>query len=523
MPYSGITPGSDLEKKIDRCVLDVMADDPKLDKSSAIAICRASIKKKEVEMSKGQKTRKGKTARQRRKEAHRKLEEVLEAAEEQVEDILDEAMTEEESEEDVEEDVLDEIMEGNIEVIDEIPEDTDASEDELTDILVELASEEDVEEEKSVDVELSELVSEVVQKVVAKIRSAAKKVGIGQAKKKQSALTIIKNTKDVSGDFPYRWVGKVSGNFKDRDGEIITQEAHEEYVSWLHEKVFDKRPELAPEFRTWHTPGTGRKARADAAAFLNGFLVMSGPLTRSEAHALVKASEKNDLGMSHGFIGVKESNYIVRYRSYEVSDLPVKFAAYPWSSLETIQKEALTMSKDKIKHLKAIVGDEIVEELLEDTELKQAALRDLDIDEKDVKEEETPPVEEAETQEKSTKEEAVGKVIEALLPVILKEIGIEDLSEYVEETRRQVEENTKALAVSQKDDADRLAQMIEAPASRQYAWSSRASQAQETVLNEKDAEDQVLKSSGPGAQNDENWLSALTNTQPLQEDEALVQ
>lgn len=49
MPYSGIPADSEMEHKIDRCVESAMNDDPSLDKSSAIAICRDSIKEKDAE------------------------------------------------------------------------------------------------------------------------------------------------------------------------------------------------------------------------------------------------------------------------------------------------------------------------------------------------------------------------------------------------------------------------------------------------------------------------------------------
>ena len=45
MPFPGIATGSPLEKKIDRCMDSVMAKQPKLSKSAAIAICRSSLKK----------------------------------------------------------------------------------------------------------------------------------------------------------------------------------------------------------------------------------------------------------------------------------------------------------------------------------------------------------------------------------------------------------------------------------------------------------------------------------------------
>lgn len=50
MPYSGVPEGSELEKKIERCVESAMTDDPELDKSAAIAICRDSIENKGLPM-----------------------------------------------------------------------------------------------------------------------------------------------------------------------------------------------------------------------------------------------------------------------------------------------------------------------------------------------------------------------------------------------------------------------------------------------------------------------------------------
>lgn len=51
MPYPGIKPGSDKEKKMERCVERVMSEDSSKTKSQAIAICRSSIDgKKKADM-----------------------------------------------------------------------------------------------------------------------------------------------------------------------------------------------------------------------------------------------------------------------------------------------------------------------------------------------------------------------------------------------------------------------------------------------------------------------------------------
>jgi hypothetical protein len=56
VPYSGITPGSELEKKIETCVKDVMSQhegEDNFEKSNAVAICRASIEKKDEQKAEG--------------------------------------------------------------------------------------------------------------------------------------------------------------------------------------------------------------------------------------------------------------------------------------------------------------------------------------------------------------------------------------------------------------------------------------------------------------------------------------
>lgn len=45
MPFSGIKPGSKLERDIDRCVAGIRSDNPGMGKSQAIAICRSNLEK----------------------------------------------------------------------------------------------------------------------------------------------------------------------------------------------------------------------------------------------------------------------------------------------------------------------------------------------------------------------------------------------------------------------------------------------------------------------------------------------
>jgi len=166
------------------------------------------------------------------------------------------------------------------------------------------------------------------------IRAAAKGIGIGMPSKKKKNAIVVQ--KDSEGN--WRWIGWVSNNFKDLEGDIISEAAHKEYVGWLDE-VTQTKPMLTPEFRVWHTPGTARKSRVDWWSYTNGFLLMSAMLTEKEATSLMAKMLEQDLGMSHGFLvlgrDLQDHRVITKYRTFEVSDLPLQMAANPWTAIET--------------------------------------------------------------------------------------------------------------------------------------------------------------------------------------------
>lgn len=176
------------------------------------------------------------------------------------------------------------------------------------------------------------------------------------------------------------WLGIVSNNFKDRDGEIITESAHVEYMAYL-----DANPGKAPELWTWHTPGTGRKARATFWDYADGFTVFGGALTKAEASAYTPGEV---LGMSHGFSGTKQGSLIVRYRDFEVSELPIDKAANPWTDFATIVKEVSTMAfdADKRSYLVKRHGEDYVVALESQLEQTAKVLKDAGVEYKELSE-----------------------------------------------------------------------------------------------------------------------------------------
>lgn len=326
-----------------------------------------------------------------------------------------------------------------------------------------------------------------IKAALPKVFVAAHRFGIGSpSEKNPNAITVLK---DKSGSF--RWFGWVSNNFKDRDKQIITDEAHKDYMNWL-----DANPKFAPTFRIWHTKGTDREKQADWWDYNNGFLMMSGPLNEKEAVALVKAASKQKLGMSHGFIGtVKDNTEINWYRTFEVSDLPVDYASNPWTSMDVLAKEK-AMNKVKAEYIGGQLGEDFVKAIEAESATKQAELRDAGIEEKDAKVEEKLEDEkkpEAEKKEEEKKPDTKEVDLAAVLAAVSKEYGLPELSEWVKTAQAsiaKVDALEKQIADLTKSEDEKIAEKITPPAAKSYmAWMERASESKENVVNgEEDAE-----------------------------------
>lgn len=338
------------------------------------------------------------------------------------------------------------------------------------------------------------------KKALPKIRDAAKRMGIGEMEKSKSAVIVEKAV-----DGQWRAVMLPSNNFIDWHGDIISEAAHQEYVGWL-----EKNMDCAPVFMTWHIPGTAREAAVDFAAYENGFLIMSSPLTESEAAGLLRAQADCDIGMSHTSIVLerdpKDARVITKYRMVEVTDLPLEAAANPFTDFEITSKEA---AMDTKKYLASILGsEEKADAFLKKTGMKKKELVDAEIPNKEVAE--TSP--EAEAAPAAPE----GMTIEKVIETVAKEFGMEELSAQFALVLEKAEkvDALEALVkeLAQKED-EKLAEKIAPPAVKSFSWMDmRASQQKETVLKEGDAKDEALKKAKP----DVGWLSEITNTTPIQ-------
>jgi hypothetical protein len=312
--------------------------------------------------------------------------------------------------------------------------------------------------------------------------------------------------KDATGN--WRAVLWPSNNFIDRDGDIISDAAHREYVEWVN-----KNMDAAPVFATWHTAGTARTHQVDFVGYENGFVIESCPLTESEAAALLKMQEQIDVGLSIGAFGwrdPKDENVVLKYRKFENSDLPLEKASNPFTEFQVLTKEA---DVDTLKYLTGILGDEnLAQNFIKKAGLKQAELRKVGLTEKAQDEE---PVTEPETTSEPVVAAEPKVELSDIVAQVAKEFGMEDLSEQfalLKEKADKVDALELVVKELAKSKDEQLAEMIAPPAAKKFAWmnKARASQSKETELDEKDESDTVLKKSGP-----EYWLSEATGTQPI--------
>jgi hypothetical protein len=351
--------------------------------------------------------------------------------------------------------------------------------------------------------------SEGIKGMVSKtVRVAAKKLGIDMPPEKDTSAVQIE--KDANGD--WRAVMWVSNNFIDWDGDIISEDAHKEYVDWVN-----KNKDCMPAFVTWHTPGTVRENPVDYMDYFNGFLVASAKLTEAEAIGLLKAQNKTNIGMSHGSFALardpQDPRVITKYRMYEVSDLPLSKAANPFTDFETISKE---VGMDKKEYLTALLGDaDKAEAFLEKTGLKQKALQDAEIESKE-KTEEVPVVTEPVVEPPAiepvveTKKEAIPD----LVAQVMKELDIDGLNAFVTEAKTAMDKVSilealvKEMTINQDE---KLADMIAPPITKTMAWS-RPSEEKDNIIKKSDPLTKTVAGLPDGY-----WLSEATKTAPILE------
>lgn len=198
-----------------------------------------------------------------------------------------------------------------------------------------------------------------------------------------------------SGSDEYYLLATFSNKFRDIDrfaaphkgGEIVASYAHEAYMKFL-----DEHPDLAPHLWSLHIPGTARKNRAHWWDFDGVFCYAEFLLTKEEAEGVAAFSQEYTPGLSHGFFVFKydkEQAVIEDYYTYEISIVPLEWAANPWTTFETIAKELkMKLTPERRAALVKLHGEEYVKNLETKGDQMLAFLQEIDVESKALAEKE---------------------------------------------------------------------------------------------------------------------------------------
>lgn len=180
-----------------------------------------------------------------------------------------------------------------------------------------------------------------------------------------------------SDDGSLRFFATVSNIFRDRQAEIITTEAHREYIEWVD------KTKAYPKLWLWHAGPNSEWGQVDWVDFADGFYLASGTVTPGKEY-IAEALENQDVGVSHGFVSIPVDKNIIRYRDFEISALPREYAANIWTdfSSEEITMPFTDAKKTWLKDV-AKVPDNVISEWESNVEGLSKSLKDAGIDYKE--------------------------------------------------------------------------------------------------------------------------------------------
>jgi cation transport regulator ChaB len=188
--------------------------------------------------------------------------------------------------------------------------------------------------------------------VMTKAEDALRELlGLRPSKRSGNGFTVIKQA-----DGNLRWYARYSNAWEDRDKEIVTSEAHKEYIQWV-----DSEQGVKPELWLWHTPGT-RFGTTDWMDFSDGFAHASGLIDADKHDVVSKLSASGkEWGVSHGFLLAQDGKYITKYRTFEISVLPRERAAAWGTNFNVLGRlEDMAITKDKRDTLVGLLGEDTV-------------------------------------------------------------------------------------------------------------------------------------------------------------------
>ena len=303
--------------------------------------------------------------------------------------------------------------------------------------------------------------------------------------KKPDTFTIPRFTLHKMSDGTYRWLAIFSNKYRDEDcpPEILSEAAHLDFV-----KAIDDGAYPLPELWLFHIPGT-RWGITELVAYdtANGFSLAAGTVDKGKeavAEAL-NSLPPEKVGVSHGMPREEilrdetDTSVLVRYRSKEISPLPLAMAA---NKLTSFGVKEMEITKEKEEKLREQWGDKLVDSISEFLDLKGVQAKELNME---FKEEEKEPVEaevEAETEEAVETETPVEEVKEDATevepePVLTKEEVADAISFMTDNLTKAYQETMTPLMeriATLEAEVAHLKSTDEEKVAEKAAWTTRA-------------------------------------------------
>jgi hypothetical protein len=188
--------------------------------------------------------------------------------------------------------------------------------------------------------------------------------------KEDSAFNVFKGN-----DGKWYWIAKYTNAYQDKEGEIFTEKAHEEYIQRMDMGLVDK-----PELWVWHTKGT-KHGKADTVFGVGRIMVAFGHFDDTpEAQKAIKYYQKNadKIKLSHGAIAPKwaiHDGLIESYNTFEISTLPNGAESNPYTSYEVIK--AMQPDPKKVDMVAQVLGKEAADKLITGTAEYSKSLDDM--------------------------------------------------------------------------------------------------------------------------------------------------
>jgi hypothetical protein len=198
--------------------------------------------------------------------------------------------------------------------------------------------------------------TQVKQNILERVVEAVKDILNPQP---DSAFTV---QKDLNGN--WRWMATFTNNFKDRDGEIISEKALDDYIERVNSGLIP-----LPELWLGHIEGT-KHGQADMVFGVGSFVSAVGSFDNTpDALKAVDYYKKNasKVSLSHGFTfpswGLKNGIYDV-VNVFEISVLPAPLvASNPFTEFEVNNMKQI--SPEQQTALSLVFGKDKVDTIIE--------------------------------------------------------------------------------------------------------------------------------------------------------------